>query len=244
MELRLLARRSADRSMTLLGDLAQATAIGAQTRWAAALEALEAPPGRVAELELGYRVPAPVLEFANRLLPVAAPGVLPSRSVRETGAPPRIVHVVLAADEFAGVIAVEVAAEREPKAIRRDRRARAAARRDRCRARPRARSSSPTAGPSVGLGESVTLIPPESAKGLEFDAVIVVEPAMIAALGEHGLRLLYIALTRAVRTLTLVHTEPPPRTPPLTRPDQPSVCSSATSHATSGGSVPGHTAWG
>jgi superfamily I DNA/RNA helicase len=60
---------------------------------------------------------------------------------------------------------------------------------------------------SVGLGESVTLIPPESAKGLEFDAVIVVEPASIAALGEHGLRLLYIALTRAVRTLTLVHAE-------------------------------------
>jgi hypothetical protein len=60
---------------------------------------------------------------------------------------------------------------------------------------------------SVGLGESVTLIPPESAKGLEFDAVIVVEPAAIAAVGDHGLRLLYIALTRAVRTLTLIHTE-------------------------------------
>jgi DNA helicase IV len=54
------------------------------------------------------------------------------------------------------------------------------------------------------------LVPPESTKGLEFDSVIVVEPAAIAALGDHGLRLLYIALTRAVRTLTLVHHAPLP----------------------------------
>ncbi len=54
------------------------------------------------------------------------------------------------------------------------------------------------------------MIPPESAKGLEFDAVIVVEPAAIAAVGDHGLRLLYIALTRAVRTLTLIHADPLP----------------------------------
>ena len=57
----------------------------------------------------------------------------------------------------------------------------------------------------AGLSDAVTLVPPASAKGLEFDSVIVVEPAEIAAIGEHGLRLLYIALTRAVRTLTLVH---------------------------------------
>ncbi len=61
-------------------------------------------------------------------------------------------------------------------------------------------------GRRVGaLSDAVTLVPPESAKGLEFDAVVVVEPAAIAAIGGHGLRLLYIALTRAVRTLTLVH---------------------------------------
>jgi DNA helicase IV len=84
MELRVLARRTPNRSMTILGDLAQATATGAQTRWTEALAALDAPHGRVAELELGYRVPAPVLEFANRLLPYAAPGVKPSRSVRVT----------------------------------------------------------------------------------------------------------------------------------------------------------------
>jgi DNA helicase IV len=56
----------------------------------------------------------------------------------------------------------------------------------------------------------VTIVLPEAAKGLEFDAVVVVEPAAIASAGEHGLRLLYIALTRAVRTLTVVHTAPVP----------------------------------
>lgn len=208
MELRLLARRSAERSMTLLGDLAQATAIGAQTSWPDALDALDAPHGRVAELELGYRVPAPVLEFANRLLPVAAPGVRPSRSVRETGAAP---HVLTCAspDEFAEVTAVEVAAQRAD-----DRSVGIVAPEPRLDSIAIALAESEiefTDGrTAVGLGESVTLIPPESAKGLEFDAVIVVEPAAIAGVGDHGLRLLYIALTRAVRTLTLIHAEPLP----------------------------------
>ena len=63
---------------------------------------------------------------------------------------------------------------------------------------------------ATGLGDAVTIVLPESAKGLEFDAVVAVEPAAIAAVGEHGLRLLYIALTRAVRALTVVHAEPLP----------------------------------
>ncbi len=208
MELRLLARRTSDRSMTLLGDLAQATATGAQTSWAAALDALEAPHGRVAELELGYRVPAPVLEFANRLLPVAAPGVLPSRSVRETGEVPRVIACA-SPDDFPDVTAVAVAGERAE-----DRSVGIVAPGALLDAIGAALAESEiefTDGrTSLGLGEAVTLIPPESAKGLEFDAVIVVEPAAIAALGDHGLRLLYIALTRAVRTLTLVHARPLP----------------------------------
>jgi DNA helicase IV len=208
MELRLLARRTSDRSMTLLGDLAQATATGAQTSWAAVLDALEAPHGRVAELELGYRVPAPVLEFANRLLPVAAPGVLPSRSVRETGEAPRVIACE-SPDEVSDVTAVAAAAERAegrsvgivaPGALL-----------DAIGTALAESEIEYTDGrTAIGLGEAVTLVPPESAKGLEFDAVIVVEPAAIAALGDHGLRLLYIALTRAVRTLTLIHAQPLP----------------------------------
>ncbi len=203
MELRMLGRRSPSRSMTILGDLAQATGTGAQSRWDDALGSLGAVDGRVAELELGYRVPAPVLELANRLLPFAAPAVRPSRSVRATGAPPTVVRcatpdeipdavVVTASDarrqeRSVGVVAPEARLDAIADALRIGKVDFADGRK------------------VAGLSDAVTLVPPESAKGLEFDAVIVVEPAEIAAIGEHGLRLLYIALTRAVRTLTLVH---------------------------------------
>jgi DNA helicase IV len=209
MELRALGRRTPDRSMTILGDLAQATANGAQAAWADALAVLEAPRARVAELELGYRVPAPVLDFANRLLPVAAPGVRPSRSVRTAGDPPDVVACA-DGDDVAGAVVAAVTAAREQE-----------------------RSVGIVAPPAVfepvadaleaagiafadgrsatGLDDGVTIVLPEAAKGLEFDAVVVVEPQAIAAVGAHGLRLLYIALTRAVRTLTVVHTEPLPR---------------------------------
>jgi DNA helicase IV len=208
MELRLLARRTAERSMTILGDLAQATASGAQTGWVDALEALRAPHGRVAELELGYRVPGPVLDYANRLLPVAAPGVRPSRSVRATGASPAVLSFATPA-EVRDAVVTAVTAEREV-----ERSVGIVAPRAQLDALADALRSSDvefTDGRSAaGLGDAVTLVPPESAKGLEFDAVIVVEPSAIAAIGDHGLRLLYIALTRAVRTLTLVHSEPLP----------------------------------
>jgi DNA helicase IV len=209
MELRLLARRSPGRSMTILGDLAQATATGAQTRWCDALSSLDAPHGRVTELELGYRVPAPVLDFANRLLPVAAPDVRPSRSVRVAGEEPTVVRCANAADVVAAIVTAVVAEradERSVGVVAPEPLLDAIA--DALRAAAVTFSDGRAA---VGLGDAVTLIPPESAKGLEFDAVIVVEPVAIAALGDHGLRLLYIALTRAVRTLTLIHSTPLPK---------------------------------
>jgi DNA helicase IV len=213
MELRLLGRRSPNRSMTILGDLAQATATGAQTRWTDALEALGAgaesvAAGRIAELELGYRVPAPVLELANRLLPSAAPEVRPSRSVRTTGTAPEMVSCTTTDEIPAAVVATAGAARADDRSVG-------------------VIAPEPLLDPiAVALGEAglafadgrrsaavsdaITLVPPEAAKGLEFDAVVVVEPAAIAGIGEHGLRLLYIALTRAVRTLTLVHADPLP----------------------------------
>ena len=128
--------------------------------------------------------------------------------MRETGAAP---HVLTCAspDEFAEVTAVEVAAQRAD-----ERSVGIVAPEPLLDSIGIALAESEiefTDGRSAaGLGDAVTLIPPESAKGLEFDAVIVVEPAAIAAVGDHGLRLLYIALTRAVRTLTLIHAEPLP----------------------------------
>ena len=210
MELRVLARRCPTRSMTVLGDLAQATAPGSQRSWEHVVEVLGSPPGaRVEELELGYRVPAPVLEFANRLLPLAAPDVRPARSVRAVGRPPVVVAAL--GDDLARVVAAEVgdlaAAWTSvgvvvPDPLAADVEAALAA-----------AGVAFGDGARVGLDETVTLLNPVAAKGLEFDAVVVVEPALVVS-GEPdvaaGARLLYIAMTRAVQELRLVHSSPLP----------------------------------
>ncbi|MGH9085337.1 MAG: HelD family protein, partial [Acidimicrobiales bacterium] len=93
MELRAVARRCPSRSMTILGDLAQATAPAAVAGWPEAVAHLGSPAtARIEELEVGYRVPKPILDVASRLLPAAAPGVRPSRSVRLDGSPPAVVR--------------------------------------------------------------------------------------------------------------------------------------------------------
>jgi DNA helicase IV len=200
MEFRALARRCPSRSMTVLGDLAQATAPAAQRSWEEVLAHLGRPAGaELTELDLGYRVPAPILDFANRLLPEAAPGLTPARSVRQAGVPPSLVTVD--ADDLVASVQ-RVAAERA------------------------ARWSSVGViapdelyGPigshldgstAAGGLTGTTLLRPPEAKGLEFDSVIVVEPASLAGSDPAGVRLLYIALTRAVQDLTIVHARPLP----------------------------------
>jgi DNA helicase IV len=196
MELRALARRCPRRSMTVLGDLAQATRPGGQRSWDDVLVHLGSPVGaELTELDLGYRVPAPIIDFANRLLPEAAPDVRPSRSVREAGAPPDLVYAesVDELNEAVQAIVPQLAA--------------------------RWTSVGVIVPDDAGVvlervPEGVTVVSPPEAKGLEFDAVVVVEPAkFVPATGdEHraGLRLLYVALTRAVQTLTIVHHDPLP----------------------------------
>lgn len=185
---RAIARRCPSGSLTILGDLAQATAPGAQTDWLAVLDHLGAPTdAELAELGLGYRVPASVLDWANRLLAEAAPGVRPATSVRTGGRAPEAAatdDLVGAAGEAAtrlrgtyGSVGVVAALERHE-----------------------------ALAPLVAGAQLVT---PVEAKGLEFDGVVVVEPAdVVAAAGDRaaGLRLLYIALTRAVQELVVVHT--------------------------------------
>jgi DNA helicase IV len=200
MELRLVARRSPDRSMTVLGDLAQATSVAGQRRWDEAVVHLGAPRARVAELALGYRVPAPILDFANRLLPVAAPDVRPSRSVRTGGDPPHIVRVDslghgVAAQTVAlagrwtsvGVIVPTMALDAVAAALA-------------------AAGVAFADGRRGALSDAVTLLGPAAAKGLEFDAVLVAEPARIVAEEPSGHRALYVALTRAVQEVVIVST--------------------------------------
>ena len=213
MALRMLARRAEGGSMTVLGDLAQATAIDAAGSWDAALAALTAvidaddAQVRRTELTVGYRVPAAILDVANRLLPEAAPEVTPARSVRPGGDPPLVLAV--AEGDLAATVASEIAALRERvtsvAVVAADHRLG-----ELSAALAAAGTPAGTVGPS-GLpgGDAVAVLGPATAKGLEFDAVVVVEPAEIAAL-DNGLRHLYVAMTRAIQHLGVVHTRPLP----------------------------------
>ena len=207
MELRMIGRRSTKGSMTILGDLAQATAPAAQTDWRPALSELGGPGARLEELTVGYRVPEPIMSFANRLLPYAAPGLRPPASVRRGGPEPTVMTV--RPDDLAGAVAAEVAelADRwpltgvvAPESFRDEITA----------AFNRAAVSFVDGLRAVALGDHVTLLPPSATKGLEFDAVVVVEPARIVADSAGDLRLLYVVLTRAVQHLTVLHADPLP----------------------------------
>jgi DNA helicase IV len=193
MELRAVARRCPSGSMTVLGDLAQASAPAAQASWESAVDHLGSPPTAVIEeLELGYRVPAPILRVANRLLASVAPHVRPSRSVREEGAEPAFATcpagelgpavAAVVADQAARWGSVGVIAPDDHRDV---------------------------VAASLDDHDAVLLVSPPEAKGLEFDAVVVVGPAAFPG------RLLYIALTRAVQELVVVSPDDQPPPPEL-----------------------------
>jgi DNA helicase IV len=222
MEVRAIARRCPNRSMTVLGDLAQATSPGAQSSWADVVTTLGSPAAAsVEELALGYRVPASIMEFANRLLPEVAPGVAAARSVRGGGPEPDVVRAEAdaagatgaAGGTGAAAVASEVAARVAALAgewgsvgvVVPDALVDGVA-----AALDGAGVAFGTAGRS-GRDALVTVVAPPEAKGLEFDAVVVVEPAaFLTGDDPSGGRLLYIALTRAVQALTIVHAAPLP----------------------------------
>ena len=202
MELRMIARRSMQGSMTILGDLAQATAPAAQTDWRQALAQLRVPGARLEELTVGYRVPEPIMTFANRLLPYAAPGLRPPASVRQGGEAPNITAV--GPDHLADAVAAQVAvlAARWPMTgivVPESWRAEIAT------ALKQADISFLDGMTAAALGEHITLLLAAATKGLEFDAVVVVEPAAIVSESEGDLRLLYVVLTRAVQHLSVLH---------------------------------------
>jgi DNA helicase IV len=202
MQLRSIRRRSRSGSLTIVGDIAQSTGAWARDSWDDVREALQQEhPTTAEELSLGYRVPEQVYAFAVQLLPYAAPAVVPPRVVRKGPADPDLVKVessdvaeraVAAARGFAGrglfvgVICPDVfRAEVEEELRRND-----------------VHWSDTSQG---ALGASINLARPSEAKGLEFDAVVVVEPEAIVAESERGHRMLYIALTRTTRYLSVIH---------------------------------------
>ncbi len=204
MQLRMLERRSLNGSMTVVGDIAQATGQWAHGSWDEILDRLPAKrPARRAELTLGYRLPAPIMALAARVLRHAAPDLSPPRSVREDGADPRLVQAPVGG--LATAVATAVLTERaevEPGQV--------------------AVICPPSIIDAVGdaldaagvpfgratrngLEHTVTLVEVGFVKGLEVDAAVVVEPALIVGEQAQGDRALYVALTRATKRLAVIH---------------------------------------
>jgi len=206
MQLRVLNRRSLSGSMTIVGDIAQSTGEWAHANWQEILDHLpDRREPRRAELTVGYRLPAPNMALAARVLRQADPDISPPRSIREDGEPPRVLRsrgeslpfdvVAAALDELAAVgngnVAVIVPASLVDAVS------------------DAFTASAVEFGRATrhGLDAQITVVPVGLVKGLELDASVVVEPSLIVGEEAQGLRALYVALTRATKRLAIVHAQ-------------------------------------
>lgn len=202
MQLFGLRRRSRTGSMTIVGDVAQSTGPFARESWDDVVSALRSRlPINIQELKHGYRVPKEVFDVASHVLQLAAPGLKAPTIVRSANAEPELFEVVgnqlprevakiakhhASKGRFVGVIAPRQRWEEiqlaftDAKMVWKD--------------------------SSAGqLGESINLVTPQDSKGLEFDAVVVVDPRAILD-DDNGARLLYIAITRTTSRLDILGT--------------------------------------
>lgn len=217
MELRMVGRRSLSGSMTLVGDIAQATGPWAPATWDDLVAHLPSRRSwRLTGLTVSYRAPAEVIEVATRVLAAALPGALPPEPVRHTGHPPRVVRARAANRDLAARVAAtvleEVAAVKGAPGSE-DGNVGVLVPDELLDTVGTALSVSGVSFGEVGAGAldmPVSLLALTNAKGLEFDSVVVVEPALIVAESPHGLRALYVALTRCTRRLAIVHAAPLP----------------------------------
>ncbi|MBK9969483.1 MAG: AAA family ATPase [Acidimicrobiaceae bacterium] len=209
MQLRMVSRRSLNGSMTVVGDIAQATGALAPDDWDDILRHLPATRGaRVIGLSVGYRIPAQIMELANKVMMAATPSLRAPTSVRAGDEHPEYVHVAgselltavvaatkdLDADVGEGNIAIVV-----PDAMF-----------EAVSGALAAAGIEHGKATRTGLEMGITVVPVSVVKGLELDGVVVVEPADIVAGEQQGLRALYVALTRSTKRLTIVHAKPLP----------------------------------
>jgi DNA helicase IV len=206
MQCRAIGRRCATGSATVLGDIAQGTTPWATASWPQLLAHLGKEDAGLRVLDTGYRVPRQILDFASRLLDDIAPGLTPARSLRQDAG--SLVITEATGATLPGAVAAACA-----DALARPGSAAVIAADDQVPGLSRALDQAGLAHAVLdGDSESqpLTVVPVTLAKGLEFDQVIVVEPAQIAAGEARGLHRLYVALTRAVSRLTVLHSEPLP----------------------------------
>ncbi len=188
MQLRMIARRARQGGLTLLGDVAQATGAVVYRSWDEVLPHLpHAEEAEIEELRHAYRVPREIMDVALPLLELIAPDVAVPLAYRHGAAEPRVV----------GVSEKELLREAYREAAR-------LAREDGLVALIVPDELIEPALADEAAYEGVPLLTARGAKGLEFDHVIVVEPALLAE-REQGLRELYVALTRPTKTLVIVH---------------------------------------
>jgi hypothetical protein len=210
MQLRAVGRRCSTGAATVLGDIAQGTTPWATPSWDVALAHLGHAEAHLEILDRGFRVPAAVISFAARLLPTIAPGMSAPTSVRDDPGSLTLTPVPVAAlwDETLAAVRRELAAEGSiglivpdglvPRAVK-----------------ALAGTEHHVLGTDAvdGVPPRVSVVPATTAKGLEFDRVVVVEPTQMAddePDERTGLRRLYVVLTRAVTALTVVHARPLP----------------------------------
>ncbi|MER8232059.1 UvrD-helicase domain-containing protein [Streptomyces sp. NPDC094049] len=193
MQWRMVGRRGRHATWTVVGDPAQSSWSDPDEAATARDEALGSRPRRRFELTVNYRNPAEIAELAAKVLALAMPGKESPRAVRSTGVEPRFVAVPegsgkpdlaetvrsearLLLERVEGTVGVVVAMRRREEAARW----------------------------LAELGDRVVALGSLEAKGLEYDATVVVSPAEIADESPAGLRVLYVALTRATQQLTVV----------------------------------------
>jgi DNA helicase IV len=209
MQLRMVSRRSLSGSMTIVGDIAQATGAHAPSSWDDVLAHLPQPRSgrdelnRVIGLSVGYRIPGQIMELANRVMEVATPGLRAPSAVRLGPAPPefveaeadtlltRVVDVTLEMIESVSggnvaVVTPNGLAESVSDALS-------------------ARGVAHGRASRSALDTGVTVVPVGLVKGLELDGVVVVEPRAIVEGEPQGMRALYVALTRSTQRLSIVH---------------------------------------
>ncbi len=208
MAWRLLVRRCPTRSFTIVGDVAQAGEAARATSWEQALAPVFGTRWRMEQLTVNYRTPGEIMDAAGQVLKAIAPGLQPARAVRRGAQRPRFEAVTRAGfparlAALAAEAAVGAQGPRTAVIV-------PSADLERLAVAVAARVPGASWGADADLEREVVVLNPRQAKGLEFDSVVVADPQGMLCGSPRGLSDLYVALTRAARTLHVLHPGPLP----------------------------------